>query len=370
FLCHSDDPIDKRVKRFVDRGTNLRYYAHDLAGNLTESGESSEEVNGQRQQAGQYALDFASGGADVALRNRDDRVDEGGDDLNDLRDLINEDHDRVVDRDDGRDKAGARNEHRDQLRYRLLHYCVDNKRLDTRDDLILESGEFVFNDFPGRLRTTCRQRDDDVEGRFEALHDQLAVWSERLHDLSANLRPRNAEHAQRELAKLRQRQSFRNVNALQRAGQPVDQSPLQMVDEVAAEVHEAKLGRLHEISDERQRVLEDALHCRGGLLHVTKRAGAYDVEHDLEQFEHRVDAPAHKLAHEAAEHGREFCECFRNEDDVFERERLERRQEQRRDLADETDELRERGLEPSPGSWNRLRILHLLPNITETDHLE
>ncbi len=112
-----------------------------------------------------------------------------------------------------------------------------------------------------------------------------------------------------------------------------------MREEVGAEVHKAELGCLHEISDKRQRVLEDALERRARLLHVTKRAGAHDVEHDLQQFEHRVDAPAHKLAHEAAEHCREFRECFRNEDDVFERERLERRQEQRRNLADESDEL-------------------------------
>ena len=40
---------------------------------------------------------------------------------------------------------------------------------DAADDLILESGEFVFNDFPRRCGTTVLQRHNDVEESLEAL---------------------------------------------------------------------------------------------------------------------------------------------------------------------------------------------------------
>src|SRR6185369_10594795 len=119
-----------------------------------------------------------------------------------------------------------------------------NERRDATDDHVFQARELVLDNFPRRGWTAGDERLDDIERELETLHDDLAVRPERLHDLRADLRPGNAEHAQRQLAKLRQRQSLRNVNALQRSGEPVDQTFLQVREEVCAEVHEAELGGL------------------------------------------------------------------------------------------------------------------------------
>ena len=50
--------------------------AHDLVGDLAQTGEAGQEADGERQQPGEDRLDPRRGGADVAGRDRDDRVDE------------------------------------------------------------------------------------------------------------------------------------------------------------------------------------------------------------------------------------------------------------------------------------------------------
>ena len=53
--------------------------------------------------------------------------------------------------------------------------------------------------------------------------------------------------------------------------EPVSQSispAFRCVEEVVGEVQEAELGGLHQVADERQRVLEDALERGAGLLDV------------------------------------------------------------------------------------------------------
>ena len=75
-------------------------------------------------------------------------------------------------------------------------------------------------------------------------------------------------YAEGELAELHQGQRLRNVDTLQRAGEPVDQALLQVRAEVVGEVGEAELGRRHQVLHERQRVLEDALQRGAGLQHL------------------------------------------------------------------------------------------------------
>ena len=138
----------------------------------------------------------------------DDRVDEGGHHLGDLRDLLHEDHDRVVDRDDRRDEAGAGDEHADQLGDRLLHDRVGDEADDAADHLSLRSVSFSLISSQAAAGPPCHQRHDDVEGGLEALHDLLAVRAERLDDLAADLRPGDAQHAERELAELGRRSAL------------------------------------------------------------------------------------------------------------------------------------------------------------------
>ena len=112
--------------------------------------------------------------ADRAAGDGDDRVDEAGDDLDDLRDLVHEHHDGVVDRQDRRDEAGAGNEHGDQLRDRLLHHHVDDEVGDAADDHVLEVGELLLDLVPRRRRAVADQRHDDVEAGLHRLDDGLA----------------------------------------------------------------------------------------------------------------------------------------------------------------------------------------------------
>ena len=64
--------------------------------------------------------------------------------------------------------------------------------------------------------------------------------------------------------------AFGNVDARQRAGEPVDQAGLEVSEEIVGEVHEAELGGLDQIADERQRVLENALERGAGLLDIRR----------------------------------------------------------------------------------------------------
>ena len=123
--------------------------------------------------------------------------------------------------------------------------------------------ELLLDLVPRRGRAVAHQRDDDVEAGLHRLDDGLA---RRLHQLLADVGPRQPEHREHELRDLDQRERLRDVDARQRAGQPVDQPGLQVVEEVVGEVEEAELGGLDQVADERQRVLEDALERRAGLL--------------------------------------------------------------------------------------------------------
>jgi hypothetical protein len=119
-----------------------------------------------------------------------------GDDLDDLRDLVHEHHDGVVDGEDRRDETGAGNEHRDELRDRLLHDHVDHKVRDPADDHVLKVGEVFLDLVPRGSRTLCHERHHHVEADFERLDDRLA---QHLDELLANVLPRQAQHGKDEL---------------------------------------------------------------------------------------------------------------------------------------------------------------------------
>src|SRR5262249_43698720 len=148
-------------------------HRHDFVGDLAEPEEASEEADGERQKPGQDAFHAVGGGADIAGGDGDDRVDEGGDDLDDLRDLLHEHHDGVVDRNDRRDKAGTGNEHGDQLGDGFFHDGFDDEFGDATDDLILEIVELLLDQLPGRGGAAFHQSNDGVEGRFELRHDRF-----------------------------------------------------------------------------------------------------------------------------------------------------------------------------------------------------
>ena len=183
-----------------------------------------------------------------------------------LRDLVHEHHDGVVDREDRRDEAGARDEHGDQLRDRLLHDRVDDEVGDAADHHVLQVGELLLDLVPGRGRAVAHQRHDDVEAGLQRLDRRSRPTTlTSLPRMLAQVSPSTREH---ELADLRQRERLRDVDARQRAGEPVDQAGLEVVAEVVGEVLEAELGGLDQVADERQRVLEDALERGAGLLDV------------------------------------------------------------------------------------------------------
>src|SRR5580765_2013745 len=98
-----------------------------------------------------------------------------------------------------------------------------------------------------------------------------------------------------------------------------------MGQDVAGEILEPGHGGLRQVANEGQWIFEDALQGRARLLDVPPRTRADDVEDNLEQLPHRVDAPADELAEEADKYFAQFDERFRNQNDVFERERFERR---------------------------------------------
>ena len=93
----------------------------------------------------------------------------------DLRDLVHEHHDGVVDRQDRGDEAGARDEHRDQLRDRLLHDHVDDEVGDAADHHVLQVRQLLLDLVPRRRRAVAHQRHDDVEAGLHRLDDGLAV---------------------------------------------------------------------------------------------------------------------------------------------------------------------------------------------------
>src|SRR5262245_45639229 len=126
-----------------------------------------------------------------------------------------------------------------------------------------------------------------------------------------------------------------------------------MCEEVGAEVKEASLGGLHKIADKGQWVFEYALKGSACFLDVFERAGADNVKDDFEQVPGRVRAPTYELPQEANEHFAQLNKCLRDKDDVFEGERFERRDELRRDLADDREKLGLGGLEPLPAARNR-----------------
>ena len=70
---------------------------------------------------------------------------------------------------------------------------------------------------------------------------------------------------------------------------------LRCVQEIVGEVLEAELGGLDQVADEGQRVLEDALERRAGLLDVDERAGAHHLEDDLQQVPDRLAGPGEEL---------------------------------------------------------------------------
>ena len=127
---------------------------------------------------------------------------------------------------------------------------------------------------------------------------------------------------------------------------------------------------MHQVADEGQRVLEDALERRAGLLDVGERAGADHVEDDLEQVPDCVPAQLMNCATKPAEDARSLAKARGEQDDVDDLQRLERRHEQRRDL------LRRIPSAPASAPWNqaqargdRVGLLDVLPDLLLADQL-
>src|ERR1019366_2537410 len=189
-----------------------------------EAKEAGEKTNGKRQQSGEGAFDLGGGAFDLAGGNGDDGVDEGFHGSRDLCEFLHEHHHGVVDRQDRGNETGAGNEQRDELRYGLFDGGIDDESLDAVDQRVLELPELFLDELPCRAGTALDERDHHIEGGLERLHDRLPSRSQGLDDLAANLRPGDAEYGERKLSELDQRQSLRDVDSGQGAGQPVDQS--------------------------------------------------------------------------------------------------------------------------------------------------
>ena len=101
------------------------------------------------------------------------------------------------------------------------------------------------------------QRNHDVKGGLDAFHDHFAIGAESLHDLGADLRPADAENAQGELAEFEKRECLGDVHAGQRAGEPVDERFLEMLEEVLGKVLDAELGGGDQVADKADRVFDN-----------------------------------------------------------------------------------------------------------------
>src|SRR5262249_36283013 len=121
-----------------------------------------------------------------------------------------------------------------------------------------------------------------------------------------------------------------------------------MRTEVRTEILEAELRGLHQVADEGQRVLQDALERGAGALDVLERAGADDVEYDLQQVPDGITGPGDEAADEVAEDRGDFREGPWNQNDVDELQRLEGIDRQRRNLGHKPHEGAQRTLEPGP----------------------
>ena len=93
-----------------------------------------------------------------------------------------------------------------------------------------------------------------------AFHD--AVSPSTLTSLARILCQGDAQHGEDELDDLDKLERFGDVDAGQRAGEPVDQPGLEVRAEVGGEVLEAELGGVYQVADKGQRVLQDALQAR------------------------------------------------------------------------------------------------------------
>ena len=168
---------------------------------------------------------------------------------------------------------------------------------------------------------------------------------------------------------LTQFERLRDIDAGQRSGQPVDQAGLEMGAEIAGEVAEAELCGAAQIMHEGQRVGEDGAQGRTRLLDVDQRAGADDVEDDLQQVPDGLTGPGDEVADEVAEQADDAAECAGQVEQIRDLERMQGVEEELRDALDEADQLGQRALEPGPEPLAGMGALGVGPDLLLVDQL-
>ncbi len=106
---------------------------------------------------------------------------------------------------------------------------------------------------------------------------------------------RDAKHAQGKHAELGQREGLGDIDAGQRAGEPIDERGFEMRAEVLDEVLRPSLAASIRWRDKDQRVLEDVLEGRADLAEVGHDSRRDDLEDDLQQIPDLAAGPTDEL---------------------------------------------------------------------------
>ena len=219
---------------------------------------------------------------------------------------------------------------------------------------------------PGRTRAVVHERDDDVEARLEC---QDGLFADRLDELLPQVAPADAEHRQNELDDLAEIERFRQIHALHRSREPIDQAALEMNEEVVCKEVEPGFSGLDEIPDEADRVLDDVLERGTDLFDVRHGTGCDHFENDLEQVEHRREGPVEEVLRERAEDSEDFGEDTADVEEIFQLDRFKRVDESSGQGGDQVPKARHRVLEPLHRPRNGVRALDVFPDLFFADQL-
>src|SRR5438046_507120 len=293
-LHEPDDLVDHPVDGLHDGPGQRLEDLLDLVGDATDPEQRGQETDEHRDGTGQRVLDQCGYATTTAPGDRDDRVEDGVDELDDLPAAFDDEPDDVD------DQFARANERRRGVQQRQHPHDArdDDGRYQVRDDLrderVLQVADLLpdvvpepADALPLHLR---RQRYGRFGSRDRLFRHALA------HDPGPDRGPGEAEQAGDEQQDALGVELLRQLQSGLRGGteQPGDQALFEVLHDVAEALLQARPHARHQVAQEPDRVGEDEHHRLGGL--------GQDPEQHVLQFDDGVDDALDRvdgIAHQA-----------------------------------------------------------------------